>query len=372
MIIMEVVHHCEANNLKQLDEFTEALLDNLVPSMYKEFAKLYKKALELERKYEEAKKKKSKLKNPGVLVLFQDIMKNFENLNHHHIEEQTKSLRSSSGISEMFDDLIRAVIKANIIMYTFNASGKTSLIVEERYHDNVDIDNFIHKCFLKSADVFLDMPQTFYHKYQSTKILDNKRKAYDVIRRAIKAAIREIVPMKLILEEYNKKDFSRESRYGSLRERVIDYNGDRLAMEEEDYDRSQYDNKYDEGHEENRENREDHAMNGFDDGTPAVAENRRKMFGDQEGGHDRTDEDILEQLIVKGSSDKDNNDNNNKNDGDKDAKMDAEEKPKKRTKNVVIDFGGRKTAASKIFDTMISNHRLENNEGGDIDVQRNR
>jgi len=200
-------HFYERNITDIKQEYTIFLTNILTPLLYEGIKKLYNQSLEFEKKFEIAQTKDPNIKNPGALKLFQKFLKNLPNLNNHLIETETNRLRDNSKCADIFDDLIKAVIKSNIILLTFNTSDKTCNIVKERYHDNIDVKEFIHKCYIECAKIFYDYPEIFWHKYSTIDIKRNQREAHELVRKCIVEAIRKMLPMKLILEEYLKNDY---------------------------------------------------------------------------------------------------------------------------------------------------------------------
>ena len=63
----------------------------------------------------------------------------------------------------MFDDLVKAVIKSNIVLLTFSTSNKQSDLVNNKYHETIDVNDFVHKCYIESARVIYNNPQLFWH-----------------------------------------------------------------------------------------------------------------------------------------------------------------------------------------------------------------
>ena len=205
-------HFYERNITEIKQEYTIFLTNILTPLLYEGIKKLYNQSLDFEKKFEQASLKNSNIENPGVLKLFQKFLKNLPNLNNHLIETETNRLRDNSKCADIFDDIIRAVVKSNIVLLTYNSSDKTCQIVHERYHENIDIKEFIHKCYIECARVFYDYPEIFWHKYSTIDIKRNQREAHELVKKCIIEAIRKMLPMKLILEEYLKNDYVEDDK----------------------------------------------------------------------------------------------------------------------------------------------------------------
>ena len=254
-------HFYERNITDIKQEYTIFLTNILTPLLYEGIKKLYNQSLEFEKKFEIAQTKDPNIKNPGVLKLFQKFLKNLPNLNNHLIETETNRLRDNSKCADIFDDLIKAVIKSNIILLTFNATDKTCNIVKERYHENIDVKEFIHKCYIECAKIFYDYPEIFWHKYSTIDIKRNQREAHDLVKKCIVEAIRKMLPMKLILEEYLKNDYVEnhkqnlgdinQAEYTNiknlLKRDLYNQNGGNSILEDSEFfENSENDNKTDE------------------------------------------------------------------------------------------------------------------------------
>ena len=203
--------------------YEEYLFAKIVPAIYEGILSMYKKAIELERKYAEHEKLNSIVKNPGVLILFQRILKEIPNMNQHRVKCELERIRTASGIANIFDDLIYAVIKSNIIILTFNIDKKRHELIDTKYHENILIPEFILTCYIEASKFFFDHPELFWHKYDNQIINNNKRICIKHITNSIKIAINQLLPMKEILLEYLLYP-----PYNNKNERFNDINIDRI------------------------------------------------------------------------------------------------------------------------------------------------
>lgn len=202
-----MTHYYEKNIVEIKNEYTDFLSNILTPLIYEGISSMYSKAMNYEEEYINASKENPQIKNPGVLRLFQSFLKGIPKLNNHIIETETARLKDNSKCSDIFDDLIKAVVKSNIILLTFNASGKRCKLVNEKYHETVDTKLFIHKCYIECGRIFYNYPELFWHGYTTLDIKRNQREAHKLIKNAIIEAIRKILPIKAILEEYMNNDY---------------------------------------------------------------------------------------------------------------------------------------------------------------------
>ncbi|ARF09325.1 hypothetical protein Catovirus_2_274 [Catovirus CTV1] len=201
------MHHFEKNIVEIKHEYTNFLTNIMAPLIYEGIKNIYDGALKTENKYKEAMAVDPNIQNPGVLKIFQSYLKDVQNLNDHLINSEYERIRNGSKCSDWFDDLVKAVVKSNIILLTFNASGKKCKLVKDKHHENIRIESFIHKSYIECARVFYNYPEIFYHNYSTIDIKRNQREAHSLIKEAIAEAIRKMLPVKLILQEYLKKDY---------------------------------------------------------------------------------------------------------------------------------------------------------------------
>lgn len=202
-----MTHYYEKNIVDIKNEYTEFLITIMTPLIYEGFKSYYLTALNYEIKYKEAEMKNPNIKNIGVLKLFQKILSGVPNMNNNKIEGELIRIRDKCKYADIFEILFKAVIKSNIILLTFNASGKTCKLVQNKYHDKADIKMFIHKCYIESARYFYNYPELFWHKYETLEIKKNQREIFDIIKKSIIEAIRKMLPMKEILDEYLKNEY---------------------------------------------------------------------------------------------------------------------------------------------------------------------
>ncbi len=197
-------------------EYTKFLIHILSPLIYEGIKSMYDKSVELEKKYIDMSKENINVKNPGILKIFQHFIKNIPSLNLNLIESEMIRIRDASKHADIFEKLIKAVIKSQIILLTYNASGKQCKLVNEKFHEKVDCKIFIHKIYIESARQFYNNPELFWHGYTSLDIKKNQRECMQIIENSINVAIKEIIPMNDILIEYLKNDYIQED---TLKER---------------------------------------------------------------------------------------------------------------------------------------------------------
>ena len=131
-------------------------------------------------------KNNSSFTNPGIVKIFQMYLKDIESLNINEIEKETIRIKNNSKCSDWFDDLVKAVVKSNIVLLTYNVSDKTCKLVEDKYHERINIADFVHKCYIECARVFYNNPEFIWHEHtRNTHLCDirkNKTEINDMIK----------------------------------------------------------------------------------------------------------------------------------------------------------------------------------------------
>lgn len=211
-------HYFEKTIVDAKDIYTTYLITTITPLLYEGFNSIYDKAKALEQSYIEGSKVDPNIKNPGILILFQHFLIGVDKLNDSLIEDETKRIRDNSRCSDIFDDLIKAVIKSHIIVLTYTASGKQCRIINEKLHEKVTANIFIHKCYIECARLFYDHVTLFWHEFPNNELKDNQRIIYQLIKIGIKNAIKRCLPMKEILEVYLNNDYIKSEEHDSEKE----------------------------------------------------------------------------------------------------------------------------------------------------------
>lgn len=201
----------EKNITEIKKEYTNFLLDMLTPLLYEGIASIYDNCIN----QHEQLLKKNKYSNkasPGILKIFQLHLKEIPSLNTHKIETETNRIKEASKCSSFFDELVKAIVKSNIILL--------SPAEYDDYHKKIVTSDFIHKCYIECAKNFYNNPHLFWHEYSSIQIKKNQKHIFKIIRKSIKNAIRKLLPLKYILDEYLNADY-KDVEYERIRESVL-------------------------------------------------------------------------------------------------------------------------------------------------------
>lgn len=214
------MHYYERNIADINHEYTSFLIHIISPLIYEGIKSMYDKSLQKEKEYENLSKNNVNVKNPGVLKIFQHCLKNIPSLNINLIECEMIRIRDSSKHADIFEKLIKAVIKSHIILLTYNASGNQCQLVNEKFHEKIDSKIFIHKIYIECARQFYNNPELFWHMYTNIEIKKNQKESIEIIEKSIHIAIKEIIPMQDIITEYLKNDYIKEENLQDRTNRI--------------------------------------------------------------------------------------------------------------------------------------------------------
>lgn len=200
-------HFYERNVSEIRNEYTTFLINLMNPFIYEGIRSVYQFALNAHAEFLERGKHDAEVKSPGILKIFQLSLKEIPTLNNNSIEIEANRIKAGSKCADWFDDLVKAVIKSNIVLLIFANPKKRSEILKEEHHNRIEVKDFIHKCYIESARMIYNNPELFWHEFPPLEIKRNQREACDLIKQAIHEAIRKVLPIKLILKEYLQNNY---------------------------------------------------------------------------------------------------------------------------------------------------------------------
>ena len=119
LVIIIIMHYYEKNIVDIKQEYTEFLSHIITPLIYEGIKSMYNKSIEAEKKYVQMAKDDQRVKNPGILKIFQHFLKGIPALNINLIEAEMIRIRDSSKHADIFDKLIKSVMKSTIILLTY-------------------------------------------------------------------------------------------------------------------------------------------------------------------------------------------------------------------------------------------------------------
>ena len=173
-------------------EYTIQLSNLIFFKIYEGFNSLYKKSIE-------------KTTEEEVLKNFQKSLKKVPKWDQSLIDNETA--RVCIDNYEIIENLLKAIIKSNIIMLTYDPISKNNKVDMNKYY-NIKVNKLIHQVYIECAREIFNNPFLFYHKYNALELKRNQRDIFKIIKNNVEEAIRKLLPMKDILEIYLGDNFS--------------------------------------------------------------------------------------------------------------------------------------------------------------------
>ena len=174
------------------NEYTEHLVDTLTPFIYEGLSSLYKEADKIA--------SGSGVANNKTLLIFQKLLQTIDRWNQNEIDKETNRIKQSSGTSEYLDDLVKAVIKSNIILLTY--SNTISNLIAQSYYNSLTTSSLVHRCYVECAKDAHNFPFLFFHDTTPIEFKRNQIIIQQNIQSAIIRAIRKLLPISIILKEF--------------------------------------------------------------------------------------------------------------------------------------------------------------------------
>jgi hypothetical protein len=223
----------ERNIVKVNSEYVTFLTDIITPLIYEGIVSIYHDSMNIEKQLIEKSKTDPTIEPQGILKLFQSCLKEVPNYNKNILDGETNRIKHGSKCYEWFDDLVKATIKSHILLLTCSSKTHKSESLDPKHYENVNTDDFIHKCYIESAKLFYNNPELFWHDLKPIKAKRNQKMIIDMIKKSIESAIRKSLPMKIILEDFLNNDpyddnnidinpFIPSSRIDNMKSRVND------------------------------------------------------------------------------------------------------------------------------------------------------
>jgi len=170
-------------------EYTTQLINILTPIIYEGLQSIYQEVLKIST-------------SDNILKNFQLFMQRIPKWNNEMIHNETQRIMNNSKSYAWLEDLIKATLKANIIVLTYNPNTLNQIKVDPLLYQNIKIDDFIHKIYIECARELWNNPYLFYHNYPPIELKRNQRDSILLIKDCIKEAIRKLLPLKHILHIY--------------------------------------------------------------------------------------------------------------------------------------------------------------------------
>ena len=173
------------------NEYTEHLVETLTPYIYEGLTSIYREAVKI------ADDTNNKDK---TLLIFQKLLQSIDIWNQVRINEETNRIKQLSNTADYLDDLVKAVIKSNIILLTY--SNNVSNIIGQSFYNTFATSSFIHRCYTECGKDSHNNPYLFFHDIDPMDYKRNQIIIQQHIQSGITRAVRKILPISMILKEY--------------------------------------------------------------------------------------------------------------------------------------------------------------------------
>jgi len=148
--------------------------------------------------YDEANKT---AKQNDELKIFQILLSNVPKWNPNIIDSEYQRIMRNNNLGETIKDLLKAVIKSNIVVLTnTNVDYDDKLLNELNIND--DFKSFIHFVYIECARTFYNSPFLFSHRDSAIDIKRNQSEILKIIQECIKNAIRKMIPLQITIKTY--------------------------------------------------------------------------------------------------------------------------------------------------------------------------
>jgi hypothetical protein len=171
-------------------EYTTQLVNVLTPLIYEGLNSIYAEALKVSNNAD------------NVLKVFQSFLRRIPKWSIEMIKQESDRIMNNSKSYAWLPDLVKATLKANMIVLTYSPNLKNINKIDPNFYKNIQIQEFIHKVYIEVARELWNNPYLMYHLYPPIELKRNQRDTIGLIKESIKEAIRKLLPLKQILEIY--------------------------------------------------------------------------------------------------------------------------------------------------------------------------
>jgi len=174
------------------NEYTEHLVETILPYIYEGLTSIYKEAVRVA--------DESNCVETKTLIIFQKLLQSINNWNQLRINEETNRIKQLSNTADYLDDLVKAVIKSNIILLAY--SKTVSNVIGQGFYNSLTTATFIHRCYTECGKDAHNNPYLFFHDIDPMDYKRNQIIVQTKIQEGITRAIRKILPISMILKEF--------------------------------------------------------------------------------------------------------------------------------------------------------------------------
>jgi hypothetical protein len=177
------------------NEYTIHLVNILTPLIFEGIQSIYIESLNISN-------------TDNVLKIFQSFLKRIPKWNNEIINKEASRITNSTQSYGWLNDLVKATIKANLVILIYNPTVKTQTKIDQSFYQNINITDFIHKVYCECARELWNNPDLLFHNYPPLEIKRNQRKCLSIIKDCIREAIRKLIPVRHILKIYLGEDIT--------------------------------------------------------------------------------------------------------------------------------------------------------------------
>lgn len=180
------------NIVETRNEYTTQLVNILSPLLFEGFDSIYNETEKLI--------KKNGIDRKKLLKTFQQFIKQIPTWNNSLIDLEVNRIITASKCDFLLD-LIKAVIKSNIILLSNNNLSNKKVSINEEYL-NINLNDFIHKCYIECARQFYSIPYLFSSNFKPLEKKKNYNECILIIIECVKETVRKNLPVHDILKQY--------------------------------------------------------------------------------------------------------------------------------------------------------------------------
>lgn len=181
--------------------YLQQLTSILTPCMFDSIKNIYNRSCEIA--------KGSKM---SIEYAFKVCLKDLVNLSQQSITNEVSKIKSLSNSGSYFDNLVRSVIKSHIVLMSYNVSKDSCPICDIRKY-NIDINKFIHECYIELGNQIFNDPRIFIMCLKDGDELNNingnircGNKFDKLVKKCISKVVFSFIPVNDVLVEYLNKD----------------------------------------------------------------------------------------------------------------------------------------------------------------------
>ena len=175
--------------VEKRNDYTIHLVNTIAPLVFEGVRAIYKEA-------------QSVSTDNDVLKIFQSLLKRIPKWNTSMIENETNRILNSTQSFYWLNDLIKATIKAHIVILMYNPSMKENVTVDPKFYKDIKTQDFVHLVYIECAREIWNNPYLMFHDYPPIDIKRNQRDCITLIKECIREALRKLLPVKYILDLY--------------------------------------------------------------------------------------------------------------------------------------------------------------------------